>query len=168
VTAFDICPRAVHCSRANAESAGVQVNVQVGSLADAQACGPFDVVVSNPPYVPTGPHADRENIPAMVGPARAWNAGDDGRLVLDPLCAAAPDLLTAGGTMLIVQSELAGIEQSLAALRRRSLDAEILMWQLIPFGPVLAARARWLESIGRLPVGCREEKLVVIKAEKSR
>ena len=30
VTAFDICPRAVQCSRENAESVGVQVNVQVG------------------------------------------------------------------------------------------------------------------------------------------
>jgi release factor glutamine methyltransferase len=167
VTAFDICPRAVRCSRANAELAGVQVNVHVGSVTDALALGPFDVVVSNPPYVPTGPQADSERIPPEVGPARAWNAGDNGRLVLDPLCAAAPDLLTDGGTMLIVQSEFSGLEQSLVKLRERSLDAEILMWQWVPFGPVLTARAQWLESFGWLQEGRREEELVVIRADKT-
>ena len=40
------------------------------------------------------------------------------------------------------------------------------MTQLIPFGPVLRARAAWLESTGRLPVGRREERLVVIRAQK--
>jgi len=168
VTAFDICPLAVRCSRANADSAGVQVNVHVGSLADAQARGPFNVVVSNPPYVPTGPQANTEIIPSEAGPARAWNAGHDGRMVLDPLCAAAPDLLTDGGSMLVVHSEFAGVEQSLAALRTAGLDAEIVMWQLVPFGPVLTARAQWLESIGRLPRGRREEQLVVIRADKNR
>jgi release factor glutamine methyltransferase len=168
VTAFDICPRAVRCSRANAESAGVQVNVRIGSLADARACGPFDVIVSNPPYVPTGPDADSELIPVEAGPARAWNAGDDGRMVLDPLCAAAPDLLVDGGTMLIVQSEFSGVEESLGALRAGGLDADILMWQWVPFGPVLTARAEWLERMGRLRVGRREEELVVIRADKNR
>jgi release factor glutamine methyltransferase len=66
--AFDICPRAVRCSRANAESAGVQVNVQIGSLTDALARGPFDVVVCNPPYVPTGPETDSDTIPPEEGP----------------------------------------------------------------------------------------------------
>lgn len=168
VTAFDICPRAVQCSRSNAESAGVQVKVRVGSMADALADGRFDVVVSNPPYLPAAPYPDSVPITAQAGPAHAWNAGGDGRLVLDPLCAAASDLLADGGTMLVVQSEFSGVEQSLAALRSSGLDAEILIWQLIPFGPVLSARAQWLESLGRLPVGRREELLVVIRADKNR
>jgi release factor glutamine methyltransferase len=167
VTAFDICPRAVRCSRANAEAAGVQVNAQMGSVTDALARGPFDVVVSNPPYVPTGPEADSERIPVEAGPVRAWSAGDDGRLVLDPLCHAAPDLLTGGGTMLIVQSEFSGVEQSLVELRSHGLDAEILLWQWVPFGPVLTSRAQWLESIGWLQEGRREEELVVIRADKT-
>ena len=40
------------------------------------------------------------------------------------------------------------------------------MTQLIPFGPVLNARAGWMESVGMLPVGRREEELVVIRADK--
>ena len=93
-------------------AAGVEVDVRVGSLSDALGCRPFDVVVSNPPYVPVTPDSDAESIPAGVGPAWAWDAGDDGRLVLDPLCAAAPELLADGGTMLLVQSEFAGVEES--------------------------------------------------------
>jgi release factor glutamine methyltransferase len=166
VTAFDICPRAVRCSLGNAHAAGVDVDVRLGSLAPALACGPYDVVVSNPPYVPVGPDAQGELIPAEAGPAWAWNGGDDGRLVLDPLCESAPRLLARGGSLLLVQSEFAGIAESLACLRTGGLDAEILTSQRIPLGPVLSARAQWLQRTGRLRNGHRQEKLVVIKADK--
>jgi release factor glutamine methyltransferase len=167
VTAFDICPRAVRCARANALAAGVAVDVHLGSWARALEFGPFDLVVSNPPYVPHDPDDDTDLIPAEAGPARAWNAGPDGRLILDPLCVAAPDLLVDGGTLLVVQSEFAGIEHSLWALRAAGLDAGVLVQQWIPFGPVLSARAAWLERIGLLDPGRRDEQLVVIRAEKT-
>lgn len=166
VTAFDICPQAVRCTSDNVRDAGVFVDARLGSWTSALADGPFDLVVSNPPYVPTGPEADGEHIPFDAGPAWAWNAGADGRLVLDPLCDRAPELLADGGTMLIVQSELADADQSVQRLRRAGLYAEVMMTQLIPFGPVLSARAIWLEGIGKLPVGRRQEELVVIRADK--
>jgi release factor glutamine methyltransferase len=166
VTAFDICPRAVRCARANALAAGVDVDVHLGSWTRALEFRPFDVVVCNPPYVPHGPGADSDAIPADAGPAWAWNAGHDGRLVLDPLCAAVPDLLAEDGTMLVVQSEFAGVEKSLLTLRSAGLDAEVIARQSIPFGPVLSARARWLEHTSRLAPGRREEELAVIRADK--
>jgi release factor glutamine methyltransferase len=166
VTAFDICPRAVRCSLANAAAAAVDVDVRVGSLSDTLACGPFDLVVSNPPYVPVSPGADSERISLTVGPPWAWDGGHDGRLVLDPLCASAPDLLAPGGTLLLVQSEFAGVGKTLSALRSGGLSAEIALWQWVPFGPVLSARAAWLEDTGRLTSGRREELLVVIRADK--
>ncbi|MBV8966980.1 MAG: methyltransferase, partial [Mycobacteriaceae bacterium] len=166
VTAFDICPRAVRCCQANATAAGVEIDVRQGSLSDALAHGPFDVVLSNPPYVPVSPEADDELIPAAAGPAWAWDAGNDGRLVLDPLCDAAPELLTDRGTMLIVQSEFAGVGQTVASLRSCGVHAKIILWQLVPFGPVLSARAAWLEETGRLTAGRRMERLAVIRADK--
>jgi release factor glutamine methyltransferase len=166
VTAYDICPRAVACSRNNADAAGLEVDVRLGSLTDALPSGPWDVVVSNPPYVPVSPDAHAESITALSGSPRAWDAGDDGRLLLDPLCESAPALLVPGGTMLIVQSEFSGVERSVAALQSAGLSTEVVAWQLIPFGPVLSARARWLERIGRLSRGRREEQLVVIRADK--
>lgn len=166
VTAFDICPSAVACARANARAAGVRVDVRLGSWLLARSCAPFDVVLANPPYVPTGPLAHTEVIPRSAGPARAWNAGPDGRLILDPLCDSAVELLTAGGTLLLVQSALADVTQSLRRLRSTGLNADVVATQLIGFGPVLTARAQWLEDGGRIPVGRRDEELVVIRADK--
>ena len=166
VTAFDICPHAVRCSRDNAAAAGVEVDIHQGSWLDAFDCAPFDVVVSNPPYVPTPPDAEQEVISSSLGPSWAWNAGCDGRLVLDPLCETAPKLLRDGGSLLLVHSALSGVQQSLDSLKWAGMDAKVVASKWIPFGPVLSARASWLEETGRIPYGRREEELVVIRADK--
>jgi release factor glutamine methyltransferase len=166
VTAFDICPNAVRCSRGNAVHAGVIIDVLEGSYSGALDYAPFDVIVSNPPYVPTPPAGDTEVIPLTAGPARAWNAGVDGRMVLDPLCESAACLLAPGGSMLLVQSTLSGVDDSVAALRATGLYAEVIASQCVPFGPVLSARAGWLEATGRIQKRCRTEELVVIRADK--
>lgn len=162
VTAFDICPHAVSYCRGSAVGAGVDVDVRQGSWVSALDEAPFDVVVANPPYVPT-PAGARTAVP---GPSWAWDAGPDGRQVLDPLCASASKLLLDGGTMLVVHSAFAGVQQSLNSLRQSGLRADIVANQWIPFGPVLTARAEWLERTRRIPRGCREEELVVIRADK--
>lgn len=167
VSAFDICPRATRYARQQVSLAGADVAVHVGSWARAAEFGPYDLVVSNPPYVPHDPSVEGLDMPATVGPSRAWDAGYDGRLVLDPLCASVKGLLARGGTMLLVQSEFAEPRRTLAALAACGLDAEIVAWQWIPFGPVLSARAQWLEDTGRLDPGRREEELVVIRADKA-
>jgi release factor glutamine methyltransferase len=166
VTAFDICPRAVRCSRGNASVAGVDVDVREGSWTGALSCGPFDLIVSNPPYVPIAPDADSGEIPLSAGPEYSWNGGADGRLILDPLCDAAPKLLRNGGSMLLVQSAFADPEGSLDRLRSVGMYAQVIASQWIPFGPVLSAQAKWLEDTGRLQRGGTEEELVVIRADK--
>ncbi|OBI43914.1 methylase [Mycobacterium kyorinense] len=166
VTAFDICPHAVACSRGNAVHAGVDVDVREGSWIGALGCAPFEVIMSNPPYVATPPTGDSEEIPKSAGPEWAWNAGVDGRLILDPLCESASRLLCDGGSMLLVHSSLSGVEQSLEGLRSTGLNARVIASQWIPFGPVMSARAGWLEDTGRIQRGCRQEELVVIRADK--
>jgi release factor glutamine methyltransferase len=166
VTAFDISQRAVHCTRTNAAAAGVEVAVHLGSWARSVEFGPYDLVVCNPPYMPHDPSIEGMQVPSRLGPARSWDAGYDGRLVLDPLCRAVAELLADGGSMLLVQSEFAGPRQTLAHLARSGLDAEVIAWQWIPFGPVLSSRAQWLEDTGRLEPGRREEELLVIRADK--
>lgn len=161
VRAYDISPGAVAATRANAAAAAVRVHAYRGSLTEALAAGPFDVVVSNPPYVP----AD-EIVTGRIGLKHSWHGGRDGRSLLDPLCVMAPDLLESGGTMLLVQSEFADVDRSLIALRAGGLSAEVVARERIPFGPVLMGNARWLENLGRLEVGRREEELVVIRADK--
>lgn len=165
VTAFDICPKAVRCSRGNAVHAGVYVDVREGTWTGAVHHAPFDLIVSNPPYVPTPSEGDRIPIPPSAGPAWAWNAGIDGRTVLDPLCTSAGGLLADGGSLLLVHSALAGVERSLRLLQSNGLNAYVVASQRIPFGPVLSARADWLEITGQIEPGCRTEELVVIRAD---
>jgi release factor glutamine methyltransferase len=165
VTAFDINPQAVQWARMQAAVAGVDLSVHLGSWARALEFGPYDLVVCNPPYVPHDP-SEVAPLPADIGPATAWNAGRDGRLVLDPLCAAANSLLAPGGSLLLVQSEFAAPRLTLAALASAGLDADVVAYQWIPFGPVLSSRAAWLEETGRLEPGRRDEELLVIRADK--
>jgi release factor glutamine methyltransferase len=167
VTAFDICSRAVRCARSNVAAAGVDgdIAVHLGSWARGVEFGPYDLIVCNPPYVPHDPGIE-DALPSQLGRAQAWDAGYDGRLVLDPLCAAVSGMLADGGSLLLVQSEFAAPGQTLEALASCGLDAEVVAQQWIPFGPVLSSRAEWLEATGRLEPGRREEELLCIRADK--
>jgi release factor glutamine methyltransferase len=162
VVAYDISPKAVQCTLDNADAQGLVVDARLGSLKEALEAGPFDLVVSNPPYVP----AERLSS-ATVGLTHSWHGGHDGRTLLDPLCVAAPELLADDGTIMIVQSDFAGTDSSLVELRAGGLNADVIARERIPFGPVLMQNARWLESLGMLEPGCREEELVVIRAHKA-
>jgi release factor glutamine methyltransferase len=163
VTAVDVSRRAVMTVRLNAWMRGLPVRARQGSLADlaggdATAGGPFDVVLANPPYVPC------PSTTAPTGRDRAWDAGPDGRAVLDPLCAAASGLLSATGFLLLVHSHVSDVERSLALLRGGGLQAAVVARRRVPFGPVMRARAGYLERAGLVPRGQRHEDLVVIRA----
>ncbi len=160
VTAVDASADAVAYARRAAVTAGVSITVEHGDL--TRHVGEYDVVTCNPPYVPTPPVDDPRYHPA--GPSHAWDAGLDGRAVLDLLCAHVPTLLCPGGTFLLVHSEFADEEASLRGLRAGGLHAEVVSERFIPFGPVMTARAGWLEERGLLERGCRVERLVGIAA----
>lgn len=160
VLAFDLCPAAVECASGNAAASGLPVEVRLGTLQDAVQHGPFDLVVTNPPYVPsTLP-------PAGTGPDRAWDAGADGRVVLDELCALAPGLIAPGGALLLVQSEFSAPRQTVQVLTDSGFIAHTAARQMIDFGPVMTARAGELEASGLLEPGRRTEELVVIRAHR--
>ncbi|AZG47586.1 methyltransferase [Gordonia insulae] len=162
VLAIDSCTNAVASAALRCQ--GSPVTVVHGELGELAEHGTFDLVTCNPPYVPTPVEADR--IVECAGPRHAWDAGPDGRSVLDPLCASAAGFLNPGGTLLIVQSEFADATASVAALRRGRLKAAVVQRRSIPFGPVMTARAEWLEQIGLLEPGRRSEELVVIRADR--
>ncbi|MGX9672234.1 methyltransferase [Mycobacterium sp. HM-7] len=165
VVAFDTSSAAITATCANARLARRTIDARLGSWSAALELEPFDLVLCNPPYVPQP--ADREaEIIGAGGPPTSFNAGPDGRLVLDPLCAATPALLKRGGVALIVQSEFADVTRSVTALRQGGLHAGVVARRTIAFGPVMAARASWLEDTGRLTPGRRTEELVVVKAVK--
>ena len=158
VTAVDISRRAVVTAWLNAWQYGLPVRVRRASFVDLD--GPFDLVLANPPYVPC---------PALAAPTgrnRCWDAGPDGRALLDPLCAAAPRLLSPAGRMLLVQSDVSGVDASLDRLRRGGLRAQVVASRRVPFGPVMRARAPYLAAAGLIERGQRHENLVVIRADR--
>lgn len=163
VLAVDSCPAAVTAAATLCLDAPCPVQVELDDVTALTGYGLFDFLTCNPPYVPTP--ADPAEVRA-AGPSHAWDAGTDGRDVIDRLCATAPALLSPGGTMLLVQSEFTGVTATLDALRRAGLSAEVARTRYIPFGPVLTSRATWLETTGLLESGRRVEELVVIRADK--
>lgn len=158
VTAVDVSRRAVWTARANAALHRLPVRVRRGNALDVVADESFDLVLSNPPYVP----ADR----VARGPARAWDAGLDGRELLDPLCARMFDLLMPGGVLLMVHSALCGVDRTLRRLRGSGLKASIVQRRRVPFGPVLRGRIGFLERHGLIEPGQRDEELVVIRGDR--
>ncbi|WP_346010828.1 HemK2/MTQ2 family protein methyltransferase [Streptomyces sp. SID5910] len=160
VTAVDVSRRAVWAARLNAARAGVRVRALRGNLFTPVRGESFDLVLANPPYVPApgGGHRPR-------GAARAWDAGHDGRLVLDRICREVPALLRPGGVLLLVQSALSDPERTVGHLRTAGLKAAVIRRRRIAFGPVVRGREHWLRQRGLLSLADNEEELVVVRAE---
>jgi release factor glutamine methyltransferase len=158
VTAVDVSRRAALTAILNARLNGVAVRARRGDLFSTLGDERYDVIVSNPPYVPD-PSGDR--LPTR-GPERAWDAGRDGRVVLDRLIVEAPRHLRPGGTLLVVHSELCGTGETLDRLRAAGLDPRVVARHRGPLGPLMRDRADHLRSRGVLAAGQTEEVVVVI------
>jgi len=106
VVAADVSGDAVDVARANAARLGASIDVRQGDLFEAVAAVPFpfDVVVANPPYVPSGelPRLSRE---IQREPRLALDGGPDGLSVIRRIVAEAPFRLAAGGTLLVEMHE---------------------------------------------------------------
>lgn len=162
VTAVDISRRALITTWINARLRRLSIRVVHGDLTWPVRDQRFDVVVSNPPYVPA-----HDDVLPTRGIERAWDAGVDGRMLLDRICVQAPGVLAASGILLIAQSSLSGIEKTQSMLEEQGLSVEIVARAEIPFGHVLSARAALFEARGLIAVGQRTEEIVVLRAVRS-
>ncbi|MEV7924129.1 MULTISPECIES: HemK2/MTQ2 family protein methyltransferase [unclassified Kitasatospora] len=164
VTAVDLSARAVAAAWCNSRLHHRRIRLHRGDLLAPLSGGRFDLVTANPPYLPTDPG---KGSPGR-GAALAWDAGPDGRLVLDRICRTTPRVLAAGGVLLIVQSALADVPETLALLRAAGLRTSVAARQRQPFGPVLTARAALFERLGLIGPGEREEELAVVRGVRER
>ena len=161
VTVVDVSRRALGAAWINARLRGLRVHARHGDLVAPVSDQRFDVILSNPPYVP----AADDHLPTR-GQARSWDGGIDGRAVLDRVCAEAPKVLAPGGTLLIVHSTLCGVNETLQQLGGEGLETSVAARATLPFGPVMRRRARLPEARGLIAEGERIEELAVIRAVK--
>ena len=161
VAAVDLSLRSVLATWLNARVNRARVRVHHGDLFEPVRGERFDLVLANPPYVPS-----RTAMLPRHRIARCWDAGIDGRLLLDRVCAGSADVLASGGTALIVHSEVCDERATVACLHESGLRARVVARTSVPFGPVMRARAALLEDRGLLESGRREEEIVVVEADR--
>jgi release factor glutamine methyltransferase len=136
VTAVDASRRAVLAARLNARLNAARVRVLRGDLFQPVAGERFDLIVSNPPYVPS-----TEDAPRGGGPRAAWDGGGNGRELVDRICAGIAAHLAPGGVALLVHSSLCGEAETLERLSAGGLQAEVAERRRGPLGPLMRAHA---------------------------
>ncbi len=110
VTAVDINPNAVECTRKNASANGVDVEVLHSDLF-SDVGGEFDLILFNPPYLPVMEEGELE---------RAWSGGEGGMEVVGRFLEGVPSHLTGNGRVLLLVSskiDQAGLSDDLTGFR---------------------------------------------------
>ena len=114
VTAIDVSPAALALARENADAVGLAVTLEERDLREGLPPGPWDLVVSNPPYV------DADELGALEAEVREWEPRtalvDEGQT--EAVAEAARHALRAGGWLVLeTHADRAGeAEQLLEAL----------------------------------------------------
>lgn len=96
VTGIDSSPEAVEVARANAVRSGLEVEFLI---ADLIVGGPYDLIVSNPPYVRETEWQSLQPEISLYEPADALIAGPDGLDIIRALIPAAAEVLVRGGVL---------------------------------------------------------------------
>lgn len=101
VTAIDLSPDALAVARHNAEQHHATIEFLLGSFFKPVAGRRFDLIVSNPPYIPTAELASLQPEVRDFDPTLALDGGSDGLDAYRQLLNDAPQHLNPGGRMLV-------------------------------------------------------------------
>jgi len=107
IVAVDISPEALAVAESNAKNNGVadRIEFRRSDLLDSVA-GPFDVIVSNPPYVSASEYEALPDDVKKFEPQLALLAGPQGDEIIARLIGQAADKLVPGGRLLIEGSPM--------------------------------------------------------------
>jgi release factor glutamine methyltransferase len=133
---------------AEADAVGVDLNPEAceqafeagspvvrGDMVEPFRSASVDVVVCNPPYLPTPPEQEWDD-----WMERALSGGEDGRAMVDPFLDSVGRVLRPDGTAYLLISTLTGPEDVRAYARERDLDSEIVAEESHPFEKLLVVR----------------------------
>jgi len=137
VVAVDVNPRSVQCAEVNAwlNRVAQKVDVRVGSLFEPlRPDERFDLVLFNAPYLPTDTEPE-----TMI--ERSWSGGPTGREVIDSFIEGVAAHLKRRGRVLLVQSSLSNIDETLRRFREKGFEAEVVAEKKVPFENIVLIRA---------------------------
>ncbi len=100
ITLADISPEALEIARANQKDLGVKVDFRLGDLFSAVGRERFDIIASNPPYIPTGELSGLQR-EVRFEPRIALDGGADGLDFYRRIAEGAADHLNPGGAIFL-------------------------------------------------------------------
>lgn len=130
VVMVDINPYAVRCAKKNAKLNGVLDKicfVQGDLFTPIRGEEKFDSILFNAPYLPSKPSEEKSWL------ARAWTGGAAGRQVIDRFICQAPEYLKENGGILLMQSTLSNVNETLRRFKKNGLKTSIVAKRTLPF-----------------------------------
>jgi len=130
VVSVDINPFAISCAKENAKLNDLQSKiyyVQGDLFTPLNASFKFDLVIFNAPYLP----ANEEEMESWIG--RAWAGGSTGRQIIDCFITEAPKYLKDKGKVLLMQSTLAGVDETLRKFSDCGMSGRVVAECTLPF-----------------------------------
>ncbi len=140
VLAVDINPYAIRCAKKNAEINRVEDKVEflLGDLFEPiKPKGIFDLIIFNAPYLPSEIGEEK----SWIG--KAWAGGKTGRKVIDRFISDVPNFLRRNGRIMLVQSSLSNVGESLDAFNKLGLNAKVIAETKVPFEKVVLIEAQF-------------------------
>ncbi len=130
VIAVDLNPYAVRCAKENASLNNLRckmVFIQTDLLTALNENVGFDLILFNAPYLPAAEYEAE----SWIG--RSWAGGFNGRQVIDRFISIAPLHLKPNGRVLLMQSTLANVEETISKFSEHNLKASIKAERKLPF-----------------------------------
>jgi release factor glutamine methyltransferase len=130
VMSVDVNPFAVRCARNNAAFNHVRSKItfmRTDLFTAFNDVAKFDLVLFNAPYLPT------EQGEGMSWLDRAWAGGVSGRQIIDRFLDEVPTYMSGRGRVLLMQSTLTGVEETLRRFAACGMGARVVAEEKLPF-----------------------------------
>jgi release factor glutamine methyltransferase len=130
VVAIDVNPYAIRCAKQNSVRNSVCDKVfflQGDLFSSLNETARFDLILFNAPYLPS----EQGEEESWLG--RAWSGGETGRKIIDRFISNLAKRLNRDGEVLLMQSNLANIEETLQRFNACGMRAETVATLDLPF-----------------------------------
>ena len=130
VLAIDLNPYAIRCAKENSVLNGVRNKMSFVQASLFTALNPkvkFNLILFNAPYLPS----EEDEVASWIG--RSWAGGANGREVIDCFICEVPTHLKPNGQVLLMQSTLTGVQETIRRFSTQGLKAVVKAERKLPF-----------------------------------